>query len=90
MSIYKMGVQGTVQPEQRNRVQGEATTTFIPPATLYREPQHNEESGFWTFVKYLGAGLTLWVGFEKAKELYDKHMTGKGDSAAEDEAAEKE
>jgi hypothetical protein len=89
MSIYKMGVQGVDKERDKARpgsfVSG---TTFIPPRSVMANPAHDSESFFWVFVKWLGAGLTLYVGYEKATELYRKHMRSYDDDGSEDPAAE--
>jgi len=90
MSLYRMGVGSEPTTEEESRRQQVAGgTPFVPPPQIFQQAAHNPQSGFWTFIQWLGAALTLWVGYEKAKELYDKHLANKADdSEIEDEAAE--
>jgi hypothetical protein len=41
------------------------------PAVVIYGPQ--PESGFWKTVRWLGALLTLVVGYREAKRLYEEH-----------------
>lgn len=97
MSLYKMGAGGYAPPrrptaQQRPQQPGGfysagGTNQFLPPVVINTQ----QDSAFWTGIKWLGAGLTLWVGYEKVKDLYDKNLGTReadGGDVATDESEE--
>lgn len=82
MSLYRQGAGGEppagVVPASPINIEG---TMFVPQIQLGPPA----ESGFWTLVKWVGAGLTLWVGYEKIRELYDQRLKGEEPEGAEEE-----
>jgi hypothetical protein len=84
MSLYTQGAGGTpiVVPSRTNqrRVRVMGADAFVPPPVLMNVTQ---DSGFWTLIKWLGAGLTLWVGYEKIREFYDRKLKDQPDEDGE-------
>ena len=81
MSLYKQGAGGesvvVVRREERTTASAgtvDGAGNFVPPVIINTNP----DSTFWTVIKWLGAGLTLYVGYEKLRELYDRNLPGDG------------
>jgi len=68
MSYYKQGLGVGAEPQQRPNV-----------VIVEREAARDT---FWTAVKWIGAAITLAVGYREAKGLYRKYW-GEEEAAAE-------
>lgn len=100
MSLYKQGAAGGGLPPPPQPPRAAHSARQAPPGGFYSAGGANpflppvvintqQDSTFWNAIKYLGAGLTLWVGYEKVKELYDRNLGTSADTAESDDDAEK-
>jgi hypothetical protein len=76
MSLYKQGAGDSSDDGRlpRNERRFVGASQFVPPSVVITPPPAQAESGFWTLIKWMGAGLTLWVGYEKIQEFWNSRL----------------